>query len=199
MYRIIALIGEAGSGKDTLMQSILSALPDLHEIISCTTRPPREGERNGVNYYFISPEEFGERVLRDEMLEACCFNDWFYGTGYESLRSDTVNIGVFNPTGIESLLARKDVEVDVFYVETRDKTRLLRQLNREENPDVHEIIRRFKADWVDFADLDFDYKLIPNENEKDLERAVALFKENYSGVLRDLQAGSSPSDTEGQK
>ena len=172
MYKIIALIGKAGSGKDTMMHRVLERNPNLHEIVSCTTRPRREGEVEGVNYFYLTPEQFGDKVLHDEMLEATCFNDWFYGTSYESLRSDVTNIGVFNPAGIESLLGRKDVVVHVFYVTASPKNRLLRQLNREKDPDVDEIIRRYKADEIDFADLDFEYDVLHNEIYEDLNAGV---------------------------
>ena len=160
MYKIIAIMGEAGSGKDSLMQEILKLKPEFHEIISCTTRPMREGEAEGVNYYYYTPEQFGDRVLHDEMLECTVFNDWFYGTSYDSVRSDCINIGVFNPTGVESLLARPDVDVKVIRVVAEDKTRLIRQLNREEWPDVREIVRRFNADWMDFDGIEEDFECI---------------------------------------
>lgn len=172
MYKIIALIGKAGSGKDTMMHRVLERNPNLHEIVSCTTRPRREGEVEGVNYFYLTPEQFGDKVLHDEMLEATCFNDWFYGTSYESLRSDVTNIGVFNPAGIESLLERRDVIVHVFYVAASPKNRLLRQLNREKDPDVDEIIRRYKADEIDFADLGFEYEVLYNEIYEDLNAGV---------------------------
>lgn len=172
MYKIIALIGKAGSGKDTMMHRVLERNPNLHEIVSCTTRPRREGEVEGVNYFYLTPEQFGDKVLHDEMLEATCFNDWFYGTSYESLRSDVTNIGVFNPAGIESLLGRRDVAVHVFYVTASPKNRLLRQLNREKDPDVDEIIRRYKADEIDFADLNFEYEVLYNEIYEDLNAGV---------------------------
>lgn len=172
MYKIIALIGKAGSGKDTMMHRVLERNPNLHEIVSCTTRPRREGEVEGVNYFYLTPEQFGDKVLHDEMLEATCFNDWFYGTSYESLRSDVVNIGVFNPAGIESLLGRRDVVVHVFYITASPKNRLLRQLNREKDPDVDEIIRRYKADEIDFADLNFEYDVLYNEIYEDLNAGV---------------------------
>ena len=156
MYKIIAIMGEAGTGKDSLMQEILKLKPMFHEIISCTTRPMRQGEAEGVNYYYYTPEQFGDRVLHDEMLECTVFNDWFYGTSYDSVRSDCINIGVFNPTGVENLLARPDVDVKVIRVVAEDKTRLLRQLNREKWPDVREIVRRFNADWMDFEGIDDD-------------------------------------------
>ena len=174
MYKIIAIIGEAGSGKDTIMKRVLEAAPHLHEIVSCTTRPPRDGEIDGVNYHFMSPECFGDKLLHGEMLEASCFNNWFYGTGYESLRSDCVNIGVFNPEGIDSMMAHGNIDLVVYYVRAKDKTRMLRQLNRENDPDVHEIVRRFKADWIDFEDLDFHYNEIWNEDEKDLSFNVKV-------------------------
>lgn len=187
MYKIVALVGQAGSGKDTIMRKVLERTPNLHEIVSCTTRPMREGEVEGVNYFFMTPEVFGDKVVHNEMLEASCFNDWFYGTAYESLRSDCVNIGVFNPEGIESLLAHEDVEVDVFYIIASDKERLLRQLNREQNPDVHEIIRRFKADWLDFDVLDFEYEELYNNTLADLEFAVDHIHNLYKDKINQLK------------
>ena len=173
MYKVIALIGEAGSGKDTIMQGILKRCPtQFHEIISCTTRPIREGEKDGVNYHFLTPDNFTSKVMNNEMLEYTMFNNWFYGTTYESLRSDCINIGVFNPAGVEALMLHKDIEVQVYYVRATDKVRLLRQLNREEDPDVQEIIRRYKADETDFADLDFDYIELENNTLEDLDAAV---------------------------
>lgn len=173
MYNIIALMGEAGSGKDRTLQAVLAAAPSLHEIISCTTRPKRQGEAHGVNYFYYTPDQFGQKVLDGEMLECTVFNDWFYGTSFESVRSDgVINIGVFNPTGVESLLDRNDCNVIVFWIKTDDKTRLLRQLNREENPDVKEVVRRFQADYNDFDNIDFEVTILTNDNESDLSLNV---------------------------
>ncbi len=160
MYKIIALIGEAGTGKDSLMDTILTLCPDFHEIVNCTTRPRREGEVHGVNYFYYTPEQFGDMVLHDEMLECTVFNDWFYGTSYDSVRSDCVNIGVFNPTAVEALSARPEVNLTIIRVCAAPKTRLLRQLNREDNPCVDEIIRRYGADKIDFEGVEDDFDCI---------------------------------------
>ena len=173
MYKIIALIGEAGSGKDRILKEALAAAPTaLNEIISCTTRPPREGEVDGVNYFFIDAEEFAYKVLNYEMLEATSFNDWFYGTSYDTLRSDILNIGVFNPDGIRAIEGRSDIDLIVFRITCSDKIRLLRQLNREENPNVDEIVRRYKTDKEDFCDLEFTYYEVENNDEEELELGV---------------------------
>lgn len=173
MYKIIALIGEAGSGKDTIMQGILKRCPtQFHEIISCTTRPIREGEKNGVNYHFLTPDDFTNKVKNNEMLEYTIFNNWFYGTSYDSLQPNTINIGVFNPAGIRSLHQFDDIDLIVYKITCSDKTRMLRQLNREEHPNVDEIVRRYKTDQEDFSTLDFCYTEIENEDKEDMELAI---------------------------
>lgn len=180
MYKIIALIGEAGTGKDTLMQRILTDYPlHFNEIISCTTRPKREGEVEGVNYYYLTPEEFAYEVLNGNMLEATCFNDWFYGTPYDSLRSDCYNIGVFNPDGIRAMMGTPGIEPYVFKVVCSDKVRLLRQLYREDNPNVDEIVRRYSTDKVDFSDLEFEYTEINNNELEDLDKSSLLIAETF--------------------
>ena len=180
MYKIIALIGEAGCGKDTILKEVLAAAPTtFNEIISCTTRPPREGEVDGVNYFFIDAEEFAYKVLNYEMIEATSFNDWFYGTSYDALRSDVPNIGVFNPDGIRALQGRPDIELTVYKVVCTDKIRLLRQLSRENDPNVDEIVRRYKTDKEDFFDLEFEYIELPNEINLDLSLAVKQIVSQY--------------------
>lgn len=150
-YKVIALIGEAGSGKDALLQSVLNASPKtFHEIISCTTRPPREGEIDGKNYYFLTDGLFAELVSAGKMLEYSEFNNWHYGTMIDALSTEQPNIGVFNPDGIYSMLAYPEIDLTVVRICTSDKERLLRQLNREEHPNVDEIIRRYSTDKKDF-------------------------------------------------
>ena len=127
MYKIIALIGEAGCGKDTIMKQVLAAAPDrFNEIISCTTRPPREGETDGVNYHFLTQDEFIIDVLANKMLEHTNFNGWNYGTSKDALREDKINIGVFNPAGIYALKDKEDIELEVYRVIVSDKERMLR-------------------------------------------------------------------------
>ena len=175
--KIIALCGMAGSGKDTILKNVLKTYPQLHEIVSCTTRPPREGEINGKNYYFISNEEFAQKMYNMEMLECTVFNDWCYGTPLSSLDKNKVNIGVFNLDGLEILLEDSRLDLTIFFVDAPKKTRLLRQLNRENNPDVDEIIRRYQTDEHDFKHIDFrlkEYIYLFNITPQDIEKNTTI-------------------------
>jgi guanylate kinase len=163
-YKIIALMGEAGSGKDFLLKAAKIRYPNYHSIVSCTTRPPREGEVNGEAYHFLTDLEFENKIRNGEMFEHVGFRGWSYGTSSDSLSATGVNIGVFNAEGIRQLMANPRVELKVFWVAAAPKTRLLRQLNREENPDVEEVIRRFGTDEEDFSKIDFPYETISNES-----------------------------------
>lgn len=145
-YKIIALFGESGAGKDTIQKKLLEILPNSHGIISCTSRPKRDYEIDGKDYYFISKEKMQELINNNEMLETSIFNNWYYGTGKMSLDINKINIGVFNIQGLKSLNNRFDVDLCPIYVYARPVTRLLRVLTREESPDCHEICRRFLAD-----------------------------------------------------
>lgn len=180
--KIVALMGEAGSGKDTILHRIMEKYPSyFNEIISCTTRPPRQGEKEGVNYHFLSVEDFIRKILNGDMLEATEFNGWRYGTDSQSLTIDKINIGVFNPEGVRCLQEDENIELYVFYVRAAGKQRLLRQLNREENPDVDEIIRRYKADTEDFSFLnDIKYITLQNNTLDDIDIAVdTIFGQFY--------------------
>lgn len=68
-YKIVALCGEAGSGKDFLLHKFIENNSSYHEIIRTTTRPKREKEVDGLNYYFIAPELFAEKLLMMNLLK----------------------------------------------------------------------------------------------------------------------------------
>ena len=168
-YQLVALIGKAGSGKDTILKDVVRAykLP-MNIIVSYTTRPMREGETEGKEYHFISEETFKQMINNNQMLEYVQFNNWWYGTGISCLDDSKINIGIFNPSGIKSLINFPEIDLQIYYIHASDKQRLLRQLNREEYPDIKEIIRRYSADEEDFKNINFNnMQILFNETERD--------------------------------
>lgn len=185
-YKIIAICGKSASGKDTLLQRIITN-PGLHEIVSCTTRPPREGEVDGKNYFFLTLEEFAHKDCMGEMLEVTKFRDWFYGTSLDGISQDAINVGVFNPAGIYSLMNNEAVDLFVVQVQASNKTRLMRSLKREINPDVDEIVRRYLTDKEDFEvfstvyepDYIFDSEGASFRELNDVAREVVLLAQRH--------------------
>lgn len=147
---VVAVYGEAGSGKDYLVREAMDTEDIINTITSYTTRPMRDYEVEGYPYHFVSENTFRSFVEEDKMIEYGNFRDWLYGTPEFELKDDKVNLGVFNINGVRQLMKRDDLEVLPVYVYATAKTRLIRQLNREQSPDVEEIIRRYSSDKEDF-------------------------------------------------
>lgn len=163
-YKIIAIFGPRGSGKDALKHWIGDAA-EVNLPISATTRPPREHETDGVDYYFLSKEEFNTIKENGRLIEDTEFRGWYYGTPIYTLDEDKVNVGIFNVAGLRHIL--KDTRLSVYpvYIYCSDKERLLRQLFREEDPDCTEICRRFGTDKADFRNVNFQYYTIYNDGD----------------------------------
>lgn len=188
-YKIIAVMGQAGAGKDSFVNAIIKGnyLSLAKPIISCTTRPIRENEQDGVNYHYLTNEEFAEQVVNGEMLEATVFNNWCYGTSTKNLDKNAINLGVFNPEGVEILRGYDNIDLIVIYIVADDKVRLLRQLNREEHPDCNEIVRRFGTDKQDFKEtrinsISPDF-VIENNGEQDIDTLARNFIAENHNIL----------------
>ena len=167
--KILALFGKSGCGKDTIQNKLLQLAPEtFHKIVSYTTRPRRQNEVEGSDYYFISQKEFTDLMYEDKFIEALEFNGWFYGTLETSLDLDKINVGIFTPSGIECLYqsaAEYNLKILPMYVYATDATRLIRSLTRELEPDIKEIFRRWQADETDFSSIDYNYEIVHNQAE----------------------------------
>ena len=80
MTKLFVISGSSGVGKGTVIKEFLNKHPEFRLSISCTTRGKREGEVHGVNYFFLSPNEFKECISNDEFLEWAEFSGNHYGT-----------------------------------------------------------------------------------------------------------------------
>lgn len=81
MSKIIIFSAPSGSGKSTIINYLMQQGLNLHFSVSATSRPPRGAEQNGVEYYFLTPEDFKQRIAQGEFLEyEEVYKDRFYGT-----------------------------------------------------------------------------------------------------------------------
>jgi guanylate kinase len=89
MDNIIIFSAPSGSGKTTIINNLLKIFPKLEFSVSATNRSPRDNESNGVNYYFLSPEEFKDKITNEEFLE---WEEVYGGTMYGTLQSEVERI-----------------------------------------------------------------------------------------------------------
>src|SRR5678815_5951587 len=84
---LVLISAPSGGGKTTLCQQLLSARPQMTRAVTCTTREPREGEKDGVDYYFLDPGDFLKRVQAGNFLEHATV----YGNSYGTLKSEVLS------------------------------------------------------------------------------------------------------------
>jgi guanylate kinase len=80
MAKVFVITGPSGVGKGTLISGLLERVPGLELSVSATTREPREGEIDGRDYHFLTPEEFDRRIEREDFLEFATYSGNRYGT-----------------------------------------------------------------------------------------------------------------------
>lgn len=163
---IIAICGKSATGKDTLAAWLLSMLKVINVptniIVSDTTRPPRFKEKNGVDYYFLTEDEFHNKINSNKYLEYSSFNGWFYGTDKSNIKNNCINIGIFNVDGLSSLAAyAADFEIVCVYLKCSLYQRIKRSVEREGCFKI-EYLRRAKADYYDFKDIEKILIRFPN-------------------------------------
>ena len=154
MKKIVIIVGKSGCGKSVIKKLLLSLNKEYSEVITSTTRPPREREVDGIDYHFYTGKEMRDKIFEDEMAECVIFRDWVYGTERAALKDDVINIGVWNLEGAATLNDEKEYDCLNIFVDCDDKTRLINSLNRDKSVDVGEVIRRYSADEKDFDSMD---------------------------------------------
>lgn len=133
---VLLISGPSGAGKSTLLKKLFDEFEDeLYFSISSTTRKPREGEKNGIHYHFISHEEFQKGIDSDHFLEWARVHENFYGTSLKHTQNalDNGKIVVFDIDVQGFKIARKkmaDKIVSVF-ITTKNKDELKKDLLSE--------------------------------------------------------------------
>ena len=165
---ILILSGPSGCGKSTLLKEVYKDISDYYFSISTTTRAPRVGEVNGVDYFFVTKEEFEKDIENDNFLEYAKVHDNYYGTSLtpinKALEEGKLVIFDIDVQGHEIVRNKLDSIVTSVFITTPSLKVLEERLNAR-NTDSSDIIeKRIKnaKGEVEFFQ-DYDY-LIINDN-----------------------------------
>lgn len=184
---IIVLVGESASGKSTIEKLILKCDPSFKKITSYTTRPMRDGEQDGVDYHFISDNEFAEMINDNAFLESAQYRGWNYGSAKKDYNDGHNHVVVLTPCGCRSLKrwARNNpgVRVVSIYINVDRRSRMMKILKRGD--DIDEAYRRniFDVGQFDGFEKEADF-VIENKNyEKSIEEIYKEVEDIIDEVL----------------
>lgn len=156
-------MGKSATGKDTIYKELLKRIPQLKRVILYTTRPSREGEKDGEEYYFTDKERFLEFCNAGKVIEERTYETMYGPWTYFTLDDGQIDIkGKNNYLMIGTLESYKKTRnyfgpdsLVPIYIEVEDGERLIRAVKREQEqkvPGYGELCRRFLADEEDFKE-----------------------------------------------
>lgn len=207
MINILCLIGATSTGKSEIEKKLKNY--GLEKIISYTTRKPRQGEIDGIDYHFITNEKFEELEKKDFFVEKTSYTvngeHWWYGFSKDSfLENNKSKICVINPSGLLQLMEHREIreKIVIFHIVSHLEDRITRYMGRESNSNTNfdknlavRCLQRLCQDDVDFREENIgeikrfkNYFVIENNgnNKDDLDRVVVdIF--NYLDILNDYR------------
>lgn len=177
---MIILLGKTASGKDTILNELISEY-GYKKIITYTTRPIREGEKQDVTYHFISEEEFVQKINEGFFLEYKSYGAidgvWYYGSVKNDIENAADNsVIILTPAEYRDFVkSDPPIPYSAFYIYANNQVIKERLMKRGDKPE--EAKRRLSQDIADFKNIEHEVeKIIYNNGDKNIVEVVNKLK-----------------------
>lgn len=184
---MIIILGESGSGKTTL-QKYICEHTNHKKVISHTTRPMRNGEVDGKDYYFINENTFHEMLNNKKFAEASCYRDWFYAVSYDELFDNSCFVAT--PRGarlIKKIAKEKELNITTIYLKVDKVSRLIQLLKRDGEKGLDESYRRVTSDSGMFDGIEDEVDIVINNSEYRFDVETLFDKLRHELENKDLK------------
>ena len=180
LKKLIIITGPSGVGKGTVVKEILAKDKNIWLSISATTREPREGEKEGENYYFLNEEKFIEMIEQNLFLEWAQFAGNYYGTPFisvnEKIKRGFTVLFEIEVEGAKQIKEKFPNSISIFLLPP-DMTELERRIRNRGTEKEDEIKKRLaKANYEISVSNKFDFSLTNNDINKTAERIINLIQ-----------------------
>ena len=177
---LIAVSAASGAGKTSIVKKILHLFPQIVFSISATTRPKRDNEEDGVEYFFITEKDFKKKIDNDEFVEWQKFYDYYYGT-FKSFVDKNINAGksVLLEIDVMGALYIKNHYPDshVIYIMPPSYEELIQRLRNRQTETEEDFQKRIERAKMELSHKDeFDYIIVNDNLEIAIEETSVLIK-----------------------
>ncbi len=179
--RLLVVSGPSGAGKDTVIAALIKKHPDIVLSVSATTRKPRMGEADGVNYFFLTHKQFQEKIFRSEMLEYASYCDNYYGTPKsevdERINNDITVVLVIEVQGAANIKSQYP-ECTTVFISPPSMDELANRLRGRGTESEDAVEGRLKRAREEMALAEnYDYRVVNQQIEKCADDIYEILKE----------------------
>jgi len=178
---ILLLSGPSGCGKSSLLKEVYKVIDNYYFSISTTTREPRTGEQNGVDYYFVSKEEFKQDIDNGDFLEWAEVHGNYYGTSLkpinQALEESKLVIFDIDVQGFEQVIQKLKAITTTVFITTPTIDELEKRLYNRDTDSKEVIENRIKNAKVEIEYIDqYDYFIVNDDLKIASDQLVSIAK-----------------------